>query len=975
MNALENFVSPALMRALGWTLLHSLWQGALVAGVLAGGMLLLRRQRAEVRYIASAGALGAVVALAGITFGIYFNSGAQKNVLLSAPAVKSNMVSPPKQKNRPAAKARPIRLAAAEVETPFSTSANGAASATSLPEALASPAVAATSASSSPARPRAAWLTASLRYFDNHLPLFVVAWLLGLLAMSLRMVGGLLYVQRLRHHRVRPLGAVWQARLTALAERSGVRRPVALLESALVQVPLVVGHLRPVILLPLGVVAGLPPASLEAILAHEIAHVMRRDYLVNLLQTAAEVLFFYHPAVWFLANCVRTERENCCDDAATALCGGDSLRLARALTALAEWSQSAVVPANPRLALAAMGGRGALLSRVRRLVQRRPAAPTLAEGLMAGALVLGGLGLLGSSVAFAGPLTEPAKPAAFDWQAGSAQTAPKAVGAGDTLKFVKVLPGSSNAGSLQSNAFAWEEDGHHLVVVKDEFGANRLVLEQDTSLRNRTIRRRPGRVRDNRRVIIRNAPGVAPLRSNSFERNPGTVVITKDKKGRLTDLVVNGQRVETETGSGKRKLKIKDKGGKKEKNQQFEVIRLAPQGSPEVGSYIFRGNGGAAQFERRAPGTVEYRTLEPGQGQGAIIYRDVLPKVERLNVEQLNRLNGNFRVLTPRLNQNLNGNLGAQREALRTAESALREASAVKNLSTEQRTRLTKRLAEVRAQLKATERNASSPRLLRLNGSEFENLNVDLGNQEELLEALRMRQEGGQQDRQEVVVREQRREELQERIRESQRELRDLDRARSERSRSNEEAMIAELQKDGLIKDRNNFQFKLTAKSLVVNGKEQPKKVLEKYLKLYETTSGRKMGPNSTMTLSRNGDANDGTAPTPPAPPRAPRAPRSGAGFNGPAAPMAPPAPAAFQAPAPPRPPKAPSVDTKQLSDELRKDGLIGQTDRSFQMQLNDAGLTVNGKRQSDELAAKYRKLVGHDRSGQVHNLSVSFDD
>nr|WP_262905597.1 M56 family metallopeptidase [Hymenobacter siberiensis] len=223
-------------------------------------------------------------------------------------------------------------------------------------------------------------VTQSLSHaLNNQLPLLVLAWLLGLLAMSLRMLGGLLYVQRLRRYRVRPLSVAWQERLAALAARSGVKRPVALLESALVRVPLVVGHLRPVILLPLGTVAGLSPACLEAILAHELAHVLRRDYLVNLLQTVAEVLFFYHPAVWFVANCVRTERENCCDDTATTLVGGDPLRLARALTALtalAEWTQSAAVAPTPRLALAAFNQPGALLLRVRRLVR-----PALATGL------------------------------------------------------------------------------------------------------------------------------------------------------------------------------------------------------------------------------------------------------------------------------------------------------------------------------------------------------------------------------------------------------------------------------------------------------------------------------------------------------------------------------------------------------------------------------------------------------------------
>ena len=139
------------------------------------------------------------------------------------------------------------------------------------------------SATTAVAVPRPGWLAMARFHFDQNLPWLVLAWGLGLLVMSLRLLGGLLYVQRLRRHRTRPLPAVWQARLGALVARAGLRRPVALLESGLVAGPLVVGHLRPLILLPLGAVAGLPVACVEAILAHELAHVLRRDYLVNLL--------------------------------------------------------------------------------------------------------------------------------------------------------------------------------------------------------------------------------------------------------------------------------------------------------------------------------------------------------------------------------------------------------------------------------------------------------------------------------------------------------------------------------------------------------------------------------------------------------------------------------------------------------------------------------------------------------------------
>ncbi|WP_426059655.1 M56 family metallopeptidase [Hymenobacter sp. B1770] len=997
MNALENFVSPALMRALGWTLVHSLWQGALVAAVLAGALLLLRRQRAEVRYVASAGALGVVVALAGITFGLYFTAGTSTDALLKPSSLKPTLVLPLKtEKARPVTPSHSVYLATLGTGTPPIGRARTAEEAPGAPATA--PLQAAPDRSGAREASGAAaisWLAAGLRYFDHHLPLLVVAWLLGLLAMSLRMLGGLLYVERLRRYRVRPLNAAWQARFAALAARSGVRRPVALLESALVQVPLVVGHLRPVVLLPLGVVAGLSPASLEAILAHELAHVLRRDYLVNLLQTVAEVLFFYHPAVWFVANCVRAERENCCDDTATALCGGDSLRLARALTALAEWSQSAVVPASPRLALAAMGGRGALLTRVRRLVQRRPAAPTLAEGIMAGALVLGGLGLLGSSVALAGPLSQSAtplsKPVTFNWRGC------------DSASPVNELVLASQPAMLPAWDVAAPTAGWNFAPA--HAGLYPFVVSRDTVLRGRASRRKAGRVSNSRSVIVTGRDVPAPP---TFRGSPGTVVITKDKKGRLTDLLVNGQRVDTEpvSGSGKRKLKIKEKGGKQTGGQEFEVIRVVPQNSPEARGFVYRSEGGVTHFGRAGSPGVEYRTLTPLRDH--TVYRDVVPSLRHAPDGRTRT----YRLATPAplidgepLRVQLES-LRSQRESLQTAESALRKASAAKSLTSKERKDIEKELAKVQAQLKALESSTRTPRVLRF-GNDVQVLapGTIISDDAGLL------QDGPKQE----VIREKRREELRERIRESQQELRELeqnrtqqdrerrradldraqadrdrdrasrdreraerdreraerDRERAERDRQQTEAIMAELVKDGLVKDRSNYQLKLSATSLVVDGKTQPEAVFQKYMKLYESTTGRKMSATGSWVMSRNSTSNtnmfsNGGSITPPTPPSPPRAPRS---------PQAPAPPRATDAPAPPRPPKAPSIDTKTLRDELRKDGLIGATDKSFQFQLNDAGFTVNGKQQSDEIAAKYRKLVGHDRPGQVHNMSISFDD
>ncbi|MGY3088906.1 bla regulator protein BlaR1 [Hymenobacter sp. UYAg731] len=883
MTTLEQFVSPALTRALGWTLLHSLWQGALVAAVLAGALLLLRRQRAEVRYAASAGALGVVVALAGITFGLYFNSSPTQNALLSPGTVETQPTMPLRQ----------METSAAGVSAALKATGNTVTAAANTVHLR----LVATAAGSPTARPSTSgWLATGLRYFDNNLPLLVVAWLLGLLAMSLRMLGGLLYVQRLRNYRVRPLSAAWQERLAALAARSGVKRPVALLESALVRVPLVVGHLRPVILLPLGTVAGLSPACLEAILAHELAHVLRRDYLVNLLQTVAEVLFFYHPAVWFMANCVRTERENCCDDTATALVGGDPLRLARALTALAEWSQSAVVPAAPRLALAAMNRPGALLLRVRRLVQRRPAAPTLGEGLLAGALVLGGLGLLGSSVALAGPLAKA------------------------TLPTVRRLMHPALANSL----------------------APRSQQPQPTAA----------------------FPTAADTIRDTRPADPGTVVITRDKKGRLTSLMVNGQPVAVPT----------DKPSKAERRagQQVTVVPVSEAGPGRRIVYSTRVLDQAGRENDREGRRLDDHARELDRaGRELDKAGRKLDKMGRemdQEARKLDRKSGTYTYDSNRRAGDINSNVHIDIDDAALGQlvtNALKLGNVGLNIGLQA---ASQGLDEARRALETTLRDPSlSDEARRATRDALTELR-----QEERHSSSRQSADRTQEARD-------RRQELQDRIRESQQELRDLEQDRADRSRDQadrsrdradrdrdrNDALVSQMQKDGLLKDPDHYQIKLTARALVIDGKEQSAKVFQKYLKLYESNTGRKLTGNNAMVITRNSDSstiinNDFDGPTPPRPPRAPLAPR-----------MAPPMPPMPPIAAPPAPPAPPRVDSEELRNELRKDGIIGADEKNLQFQLNAAGLTVNGKKQSDELADKYRKLTGH-ADGKTFNMMIS---
>jgi TonB family protein len=184
-------------------------------------------------------------------------------------------------------------------------------------------------------------------------------WSLGVLAFSLRLVLGSKQVATLRRRGV-PADASVVEMVACLAKRMGLTRPVRVLISALADGPSVVGWIRPVILLPSATILGLTPQQLESVLAHEIAHILRYDYMVNILQIVAETLLFYHPAVWWASGRIRHERELCCDDLAVRSCG-DALCYARALTTLERLRGLA-----PNMAMGSTGG--SLIYRIQRLM-------------------------------------------------------------------------------------------------------------------------------------------------------------------------------------------------------------------------------------------------------------------------------------------------------------------------------------------------------------------------------------------------------------------------------------------------------------------------------------------------------------------------------------------------------------------------------------------------------------------------------
>ena len=190
----------------------------------------------------------------------------------------------------------------------------------------------------------------------------VLIWFLIICGKSIQLVVGLNGVYHLRKHKTYAAGKKWDEKLAMLAEKLGLSQSVKIVQSGIAQAPMVVGHFKPLILIPLGLLTGLSNAEVEAILSHELAHIKRKDYLINLLQSFIEIVFFFNPAVLWVSQLIKTEREHCCDDLAIA-CVSDRKNYVQALIVCQEFKQRA-----PAYAMAITGKKGSLLHRASRML-------------------------------------------------------------------------------------------------------------------------------------------------------------------------------------------------------------------------------------------------------------------------------------------------------------------------------------------------------------------------------------------------------------------------------------------------------------------------------------------------------------------------------------------------------------------------------------------------------------------------------
>lgn len=293
MTALAHWLTPELTRIAAMTILHSVWQGAALAAIAAVAMVLFRS--ASTRYNIAVALLVCMVAAPAVTFYVlHQEQGAQSLRFrsISQATVSGDAVT--------------ITVAQDLVE-------------------------------------RAAALQPTVvPASTDYLPLLVEAWLIGVLLLSLRPAAGFFALRRIRRQHAKAVSARLSERCLALQDRLGIARVIRFCECVTLEAPAVIGWLCPVVYLPLSAITGLSAAQLDAVIAHELAHIKRFDAFVNLFQIAAETLLFYHPAVWWLSKRIRTERENCCDDVAVAVCG-DPASYAQALANMAEWQAAPVM--------------------------------------------------------------------------------------------------------------------------------------------------------------------------------------------------------------------------------------------------------------------------------------------------------------------------------------------------------------------------------------------------------------------------------------------------------------------------------------------------------------------------------------------------------------------------------------------------------------------------------------------------------
>lgn len=327
MNFIDKILPENLIYSIGWTIIHSFWQGAAIVFLLIVFFALVKTSSA-IKAKVSVIALGLMIVSFAITFSLEMNNygnNEKASITLQSAALPDNL------------------------STNISGNQGG--------EGISSQFV----------------LAEEIKNFmiQNFSPLTFI-WFAGFIFFSLRLLGGFYLTKKLKYSGTSFVPAFWQNRVNSLRYKLKISRPVRILKSVKINVPVVIGYVKPVILIPVGILTGLPEKQVEAIIAHELAHIYRNDYLINIIQSMAEIILFYNPAAWWISRKIRIERENSCDDIAVSICG-DTLTFAKALANLEE------VKMRNRQLVPAIKSNRSLMGRIKRILDGNSDKITFSE--------------------------------------------------------------------------------------------------------------------------------------------------------------------------------------------------------------------------------------------------------------------------------------------------------------------------------------------------------------------------------------------------------------------------------------------------------------------------------------------------------------------------------------------------------------------------------------------------------------------
>ncbi len=340
MKLFSEFLSDHLVNALGWSLFHILWQGFVIAIFLGLLLWILRNKAAQIRYLIAFSSLLIFVGLTVFNFSNNFNNG------LSEQEFKDNQ-------NQKINEFLLIELKAENAAIVSNQFISG--------------------------------IKNELTKIDKHFPVVVNVWIIGLFVFILKLILGFIYSNRLKFINTNEVCEKWIQRFQTIQHYMKVNRTIRYIESNLIKVPMVIGYFKPVVIIPVEMLTQMPFNQIEAIIAHEIAHIRRNDYIFNVLQTVVETLFFFHPAVWYISNQIRKERENCCDDLALSVCE-ESLVYAKALVSIQQLTFR-----KHYSAVAFSGKKKHLLNRVKRLIMKPKVKSNLIDRIIAAVVILSGV--------------------------------------------------------------------------------------------------------------------------------------------------------------------------------------------------------------------------------------------------------------------------------------------------------------------------------------------------------------------------------------------------------------------------------------------------------------------------------------------------------------------------------------------------------------------------------------------------------